>query len=184
MMRTPSTGPIEIASLPVPRGGTVGMTPCPGKCDPRGQGSPGAWQRDLDADLQALVDWGATALLSLVETSEMRLLGVPDLGERAQSLGLEWLHLPIRDMDIPEEAFERTWKQAGRQLHTMLDAGRALVVHCRGGLGRTGTIAARLLIERGMSAEDAVSAVRAARPGAIETPAQRAYVDQVFRHVR
>jgi ADP-ribosyl-[dinitrogen reductase] hydrolase len=50
------------------------------------------------------------------------------------------------------------------------------VVHCKGGLGRAGTIAAKLFIELGHSPDDAVRRVRAARPGAIETPSQRDYV--------
>jgi ADP-ribosyl-[dinitrogen reductase] hydrolase len=49
-------------------------------------------------------------------------------------------------------------------------------VHCRGGLGRAGTVAARLLAELGMAPADAISRVRAVRPGAIQTQAQREYV--------
>lgn len=179
MIRTSSTDPIQVASVTAPRGGSIGMTFCPGKCDPVAMA--GHWQRDLDADLRALVDWGACALVSLVEASEFRLLGVPELGDRARSLGMEWLHLPIRDMDIPEKEFETSWKKAGRHLHRLLDDDRAVVVHCRGGLGRTGTIAARLLVERGQTVEDAMRRVRAVRPGAIENPVQEAYLAQLAR---
>ena len=45
-----------------------------------------------------------------------------------------------------------------------------------GGLGRTGMIAARILVEMGLSAELAIKSVREARPGTIETAAQEAYV--------
>ena len=52
-----------------------------------------------------------------------------------------------------------------------------MLIHCRGGLGRAGTIAARLLVELGMRPDEAVRRVRDARgPGAIETPAQEAHV--------
>ena len=50
------------------------------------------------------------------------------------------------------------------------------MVHCRGGLGRAGTIAARLLVECGWPAAKAIAAVREVRPGAIETRAQEKYV--------
>lgn len=49
-------------------------------------------------------------------------------------------------------------------------------MHCRGGLGRTGTIAARLAIEFGVPPDAALRAVRKARPGTVETPAQETYV--------
>ena len=46
----------------------------------------------------------------------------------------------------------------------------------RGGMGRAGTVAARLLVERGMSPRAAIHAVRAVRTGAIESRSQEAYV--------
>jgi ADP-ribosyl-[dinitrogen reductase] hydrolase len=51
-----------------------------------------------------------------------------------------------------------------------------IVIHCKGGLGRTGTIAARLLIEFGADATNAIQSVRKARPGAIENNLQEYYV--------
>jgi len=44
------------------------------------------------------------------------------------------------------------------------------------GLGRTGMAAALLLVERGIAPEDAIAAVRRARPGAIETRGQETLV--------
>jgi len=49
-------------------------------------------------------------------------------------------------------------------------------VHCKGGLGRAGMVAALLLIETGDPPGAAIRKVRAVRPGAIETPAQERYV--------
>jgi protein-tyrosine phosphatase len=57
-----------------------------------------------------------------------------------------------------------------------LRSGGNVLVHCRGGLGRAGMIAARLLVEEGVPPETAMTAVRAARPRAIETPAQERWV--------
>lgn len=51
-----------------------------------------------------------------------------------------------------------------------------MLVHCRGGLGRAGTIAARLLVELGMQPTEAIAGVRAVRPGAIETSDQEKFV--------
>jgi ADP-ribosyl-[dinitrogen reductase] hydrolase len=49
-------------------------------------------------------------------------------------------------------------------------------MHCYAGLGRTGTIAARLLVEHGMRPDVAIAQVRKIRPGSIETLEQEDYV--------
>ena len=100
------------------------------------------------------------------------MLRVERLGEEVLRRGMLWFHLPIVDVSTPKEAFERQWDVAGSQLRTLLRNARDVLVHCRGGLGRAGTIAARLLIELGMDPPTAIRQVRAVRPGAIENPEQ------------
>jgi ADP-ribosylglycohydrolase len=93
-----------------------------------------------------------------------------------EHLGLEWHHLPIDDTDVPDAGFERAWVYSGLRLRRHLLAGSKVLLHCLGGLGRSGTIAARLLVELGTTPDAAIRAVRVARAGAIETPAQEAHV--------
>jgi protein-tyrosine phosphatase len=89
---------------------------------------------------------------------------------------MSWAHLPIRDVDVPASPFLSGWPAILAELISRLDAGERVIVHCRGGLGRAGLVAAILLIETGLEAEVAIRMVRAARPGAIETAAQERYV--------
>jgi hypothetical protein len=88
-----------------------------------------------------------------------------------------WFHLPIVDVSVPSEEFEQEWILAGEQLRSLLRDGQNVLVHCRGGLGRAGMIAARLLVELGKDPKHAIASVRAARgPGAIETRAQEEFI--------
>jgi protein-tyrosine phosphatase len=164
------------AGLPIavvaagPGFGRIGFTPCPGR---RAPVEPG---RRLREDIAAIRAWGAGLVLTLVEATELEQLGLPDLGDRVRAAGMAWLHLPIVDFGVPDAAFEAAWASAGAVLRGRLREGRDIALHCRGGLGRSGTIAARLLVELGAEPEAAIAAVRVARPGAIETPAQEAHV--------
>jgi ADP-ribosyl-[dinitrogen reductase] hydrolase len=172
--RTSATHPLQIESVETPGGGRIGMTLCPGKRDPWAM--TGSWERDLDSDLAVIGAWGCSALVTLMERHELEHLGVEGLGETARSAGLDWYHLPMRDGSIPTAAFESQWLTSGKALRDRLLGGESIVVHCRGGLGRTGLVAARLLIELGESPKGALSRVRAARPGAVETREQEIYV--------
>jgi len=172
--RTSQSHPLQIDTLgPVGRG-RLGLTFCPGKHDPHAQ--TGAWDRDLDTDLRALRDWGASAVVTLMEAHELELLRVPDLGDRISQADLHWWHLPIVDGGVPDARFEHAWNRAGEDLRRRLVAGEGIVVHCRGGLGRTGIVAARLLVEFGEAPETALFRVRRARAGTVENRLQEEYV--------
>ena len=166
--------PLQIGEIDVPSGGAVGFTLCPGK--QQAHSMSGRWLRDLDTDLDAVARWGAAAVVTLMPMHELQAVQAHGIGEACERRGIEWHHLPIRDVDVPDASFEAAWCYAGVRLRAHLRGGAKVLVHCRGGLGRSGTIAARLLVELGWPARQAIAAVRAQRPGAIETRAQEQYV--------
>ena len=84
--------------------------------------------------------------------------------------------LRIDEVRAPDGRFEELWKSAGPRLREILLDGGKILIHCRGGIGRTGRVAAQLLVELGMPHEKAIKAVRAARYGTIETRDQERYV--------
>jgi protein-tyrosine phosphatase len=174
-VRTSASHPLRINAGPAGgAGGEIGITFCPGKQAPSNSGF--VWQRDLELDLATITAWGPVAIVTLIEDFEFNMLGVPDLGKQIQARGIEWHHLPIQDVAPPDGRFEAGWLRSGPVLLAHLRAGRRVLVHCRGGLGRAGTVAARLLVELGAAPAEAVRIVRQIRPGAIETRLQQDYV--------
>lgn len=172
-IKTSLTHPLQIAEVPA-ASGTIGITFCPGK--QQRSAFSGQWCRDLAIDLDAIRDWGAAAIVTLVEEHELASLKVQHLGNAVQSRHMAWHHLPIRDVSVPCARFEAQWQERGEALRSLLRHGFKVLVHCKGGLGRAGTIAARLMAELGTDPAEAVSMVRSVRPGAIETEAQRRHV--------
>lgn len=170
------TRPLTIAELPVGGfGGVLGLSLAPGKCGPSTFG--GAHRRDLGRDMDDVRDWGAVAVVTLMEAFELEHFQIARIEHEAQCRFMEWFHLPIVDGAVPCPRFEGVWPGVSSRLRGLLEAGNRVFVHCRGGLGRAGTISARLLVEMGVDSEEAIRAVRAARSrDAIENPAQEAWV--------
>jgi ADP-ribosyl-[dinitrogen reductase] hydrolase len=168
------TGPLHVDWITLPAGGRIGMTHCPGR---RGKdGSGRQWERDLAADLQALAHARVQALVTLIEEREFATLGVPGLPAQATSL-FHWHHLPIPDMTPPGASVLAQWQRSGTGLLQTLHGGGCIVFHCAAGLGRTGTVVAKLLTDSfGLPPGEAIAQVRRARPGTIETAAQEDFV--------
>ena len=183
MARTPPTrtaltstsNPLRIAEITAGTAdGRIGITFAPGKQQP--DGLTAAHQRDLGADLDVIAAWNAAAVVTLVEAHELDSLGITLLGTEVRRRHMQWHHWPIQDYGVPDGTFEAAWPARSAMLRSLLACGGRVLVHCKGGLGRAGTVSARLLVEGGMVPGDAIRAVRAVRPGAIETDPQEAWV--------
>lgn len=173
MYRTSQTHPLRIDPLPVANG-FLGLTLCPGKSGDSVFGQ--SWARDMDIDLDAIQAWSAAAVVTLIEEHEFEFLRVTSLAAGLRARGIAWHHVPIGDLNAPDDAALALWRDLSPRLHHILESGGRVLVHCRGGLGRAGTIAALILTERGLSAPAAIAEVRSARPGAVETAAQERWL--------
>jgi protein-tyrosine phosphatase len=167
------TGPLTIDTITMPSGGRIGLTHAPGRTgrDARGRD----WRRSLNDDLATIEEQGVGLMISLIETDEFNLLGVPGLAEAAEARRFDWKHFPIADMAAPIK--DDRLRVLLDDVDAVLAQGGFVLFHCAAGLGRTGAMAAFVLIDRlGFSAEDAIALVRSARPGTIESDAQLSFL--------
>jgi len=176
MPHTSHTHPLRIDDVGIPGiPGTIGITLCPGKV--QSDAVSGSWERNLAIDIHVVKAWGATAWLNLLTTTEMLDLNVGDLEAAVKGSGIRYFCLPIEDVNVPVATFEKSWETLGAQLREELLRGGKILIHCKGGLGRSGMIAARLVVEMGAATpEEAIRRIRLARPGAIETRAQERHI--------
>lgn len=148
--------------------GKLLLTPCPGTQD-----------SSLEASLDTLKEAGASVLLTLMTTEELIDNAVENLPEYCQLRGIQWFHLPIEDDQAPGELFQLAWESNREQIKQSFMQGDTIAIHCKGGSGRTGLIAAQLLIECGVGLQDALNTVQALRPRAIVKPQHVTYIAQI-----
>ena len=156
--------PSDLLPLAAPAGGLI-LTPCPGTRD-----------SDTETALKQLKAAGASAVITLMPDAEMASNAVSDLPTLCAQNGLQWFHLPIADEHAPAEDFAAAWQTQRQAVHRLLDAGKRIAVHCKGGSGRTGLMAAQILVERGYAKEDALAAVKALRPKALTLAVHQDYL--------
>lgn len=125
---------------------------------------------DIDQDLLSLQRVGVTVLVSLTRTPMDTAL--------LQEYGIRNIASPIPDMRAPsaEQALDIC-----RDIEDNMRAGEVVAVHCRAGLGRTGTVLACYLIWEGSNALDALESVRRVEPKWIQSEEQVAFLETFDR---
>jgi ADP-ribosylglycohydrolase len=110
---------------------------------------PGAKKlQELERRLGALLGAGFNAFLDLTEPGELPAY------ESYLPAGVIYRRKPITDHGVPRDGAYMSEILA--EVAELLGAGRKLYLHCRAGIGRTGTVVACHLIEQGLSPEEAL----------------------------
>ena len=127
--------------------------------------------------LSEFVKLNCTIVVSLIEDTEFdQLCEKKQFVQNIYDHNLKWIHMPIADLKVPDYEFKQKWITTKILLKNDLLKGNNIVLHCYGGKGRAGTIAAILLIEFGEINENAIKIVRKKRIGAIETQEQEQFI--------
>lgn len=129
--------------------------------------------RDTEDDLADLRTLNVKYLVCLEETR-------PISDDELAPYEMSAVHFPIVDMDAPSV---QAMSSLCIQFDAMIASQRAVVVHCRAGLGRTGTVLAAYLIHRGATALDALEQVRRVQRRFVQSDAQVRFLEDFQAHV-
>ncbi len=171
-IRTSDSHPIRIDFVDhaaIPDKGSLGLTLAPGKYIRH------KWDRNLDRDLDRLRrEYEVDTLVTLLTVNEFQRLRLNGFFGRVNANGMEAVSMPLEQGKPPKDREEFAAGVAA--IVERLRKGQRVVVHCSGGLGRSGMVAACCLVGFEVPPHEAVETVRGARRGAIEGGAQEELV--------
>jgi len=128
---------------------------------------------DAATQFKQLADAGVKLLVCLEEHVAYNVAAL-------REFGIAHMHLPIPDMGAP--SFDQMLSLC-RMAQARLERNETIAVHCRGGLGRTGTTLASILVWFGDEAQHAIARVRAAQPHAIQSASQQRFVREFSERI-
>jgi protein-tyrosine phosphatase len=150
-------GPGRLAILPRPRGGD--------------------W---LDDDVQSLREEGVDVLVSLLEPHEVEEFELQGEAAACATQGIDFVSHPIRDHTAPPRFHETA--ALVRSLEARMSSGKGVAVHCFAGVGRSGTLAAAILLERGLPLDTVLERLALARGYPVpETAEQHDWLERFAR---
>ena len=126
-----------------------------------------------DEDLAHLKVWKPAMVVSMTEPQELHDAGVTTLARDLQHSGTRWFAFPVPDFGVGDALQEPDWDVIRDTALSALHGGGRVLIHCKGGRGRSGMAALRLMIAAGEGRKAALKRLRAVRPGAVETRAQQ-----------
>ena len=132
------SGPLHLAIMPCPQGGK--------------------WLQD---EIRALQTESVDILVSLLTPEEITDLDLSQEPELCAAHGIEYRSFPIKDHDVPSS--HTVVADFAGKLEQELKAGKAIVIHCFAGIGRSSLMAACVLVIHGRSAIDAFNQIRQVR---------------------
>jgi protein-tyrosine phosphatase len=119
---------------------------------------PGEWIDDEFAGISAL---GIRCVVSLLESAEAKEIGLGDEDAHCERHSMEFVSFPIPDRGLPGSVAE--FAEFTHSLYESIGRGNNTVIHCRAGIGRTGVLAAGILLHASFDAESAFDHITKAR---------------------
>tara|TARA_A100001234_G_scaffold122858_1_gene107701 strand:- start:580 stop:1071 length:492 start_codon:yes stop_codon:yes gene_type:complete len=158
---------ISISWIPIGKKNLLGVSQFPGK----------NLQNIFDLssflkDLQIIKKQKIKIVVSLLPENEKNKLGLDDLIWSKEEV--EYIQFPINDFSVPPKKKFNELKKLISFIKENLMLSKHVLIHCNGGKGRSGMIAA--LVLKAMKEKDPIKKVREKVIGAIETEEQEIFV--------
>jgi protein-tyrosine phosphatase len=137
----------------------------------------GEW---VDEEFRGLAAAGIRQVVSLLELREAYEVGLANEGLLCAPHGMEFVSFPIPDRGLPPsvEAFATFTKTVYHQIA----GGLSTVVHCRAGIGRTGLLAAGVLLHAAFEPDKAFAHISKRR--GVEVPDTEEQREWLLAHFR
>ena len=158
---------ISISWIPIGKKNLLGVSQFPGK----------NLQNIFDLssflkDLQIIKKQKVKIVVSLLPDNEKNKLGLDDIIWSKEEV--EYIQFPINDFSVPPKKKFNELKKLISFIKENLMLSKHVLIHCNGGKGRSGMIAA--LVLKAMKEKDPIKKVREKVIGAIETEEQEIFV--------
>ena len=158
---------ISISWIPIGKKNLLGVSQFPGK----------NLQNVFDLssflkDLQIIKKQKIKIVVSLLPENEKNKLGLDDFIWSKEEV--EYIQFPINDFSVPPKKKFNELKKLISFIKENLMLSKHVLIHCNGGKGRSGMIAA--LVLKAMKEKDPIKKVREKVIGAIETEEQEIFV--------
>jgi protein-tyrosine phosphatase len=135
----------------------------------------GEW---IEEEFLGISQYGIKVLVSLLELHEIRELGLSKAPQLCASNGMDYINFQIVDRSVPIMS-PKIFSLIGN-VHRRVQLGENTVIHCRAGIGRTGLIAASILVKQGYSPSEAFALVSKAR--GVQVPDTQEQYDWVVKN--
>lgn len=147
--------------------GSFALSQAPGKKIEKGRNGK-KFDRNLAEDVKFIKgNYLISTIVCLLNKFELRTIGInlEDYKKYCEDNKINLVVYPIVEMGVPEEDFESFHNGIIKIIVEELSLNHNVLIHCRGGIGRAGTIACCLLLFLGMkdSVNDAVKFLRSVR---------------------
>ncbi|MBB1355871.1 MULTISPECIES: dual specificity protein phosphatase family protein [unclassified Pseudoalteromonas] len=159
-----SAHPYNVLSLN--NGANIIFTPC-----------PGTKTQNLADSITTLKAAGTHMLLSLMPQKELEKNNVQTINSECSKHDITWFHLPINDDEAPKQPFTSSWNTHKTDILQAIQHKQTIAIHCKGGTGRTGLVAALILNSAGYTKEEVYSLVQGIRPKALTIELQKEYFE-------
>ncbi len=156
-------------TINLPTGGKFLLTPC-----------PGTKEASLNESFSTLKNQGAEILITMMTQTELEKYSVTSIPDLAKDYDMQWFHFPVKDDCAPEMDTQNKINDNIETLKSAITDKKTIAMHCKGGQGRTGLIAAILLLEYGLKWNEVKTLIQSVKPRSLTLTPHLDYIESKY----